>query len=210
MLTTSNHQTLWFSTTNKDVGLGAADGSSSTDPKDVKSYRERAADLRDQAKERAADYRDQAKDGAKTFGGMMKAYGPVFVGTYLSVYCITLGSLYVGVESGVMDPVTTLGYLTGNHDEARSSAVVVAELLEHYTLTEPFADTVKEKPALANFAIAWVSAKFTEPLRLGVTALIVPRVARYFGRTVPASNTDPVETTATTGDSHSKLDPKKP
>ena len=196
-IASGGHQAMWFSTTDKGADL-------TEDHKDKQTYRERAA-----------DYRDQAKDGAKSFGGMMKAYGPVFIGSYLTIYGITLGSLYLGVESGVMDPVTTLGYLTGNHEEARSSAVVVAELLEKYTITEPFADTVKQKPALANFAIAWVSTKFTEPFRLAATAAVVPRVARYFGRSgspPPEVDSEVVSNTtrATDDDTLSKDDLKKP
>ncbi|CAB9521182.1 Protein of unknown function (DUF1279) [Seminavis robusta] len=166
----------WFSTTSSE------DDNKKTDT--ATTYGERAAEYR----ERASEYSDKAKDGAKSFGGMMKAYGPTFLGTYLSVYAVTLGGLYVGVESGVLDPVTLLGYITGNHDDARSTAEVVAELLKHYTLTERWADTVQQKPHWANFAVAWVSTKFTEPIRFGATVAIVPRVARYFGVVVPSNN----------------------
>ena len=167
----AGRQVMWFSTTKADS--------------ETNSY-----------KDRAAHYGNQAKDGAKSFGGMMKTYGPVFIGTYLSVYAMTLGSLYVGVESGVLDPVTILGYITGNHEEARSSAEVVAEMLEHYTITEPFAEMVREKPPVANFAIAWVTTKFTEPMRLGLTAVVVPRVARHFG-VGPKANIPPKNEEAT-------------
>lgn len=206
LLTSGGRQAMWLSTTDKGADLtataaAAAESSAINNHEDKQTYRERAA-----------DYGNQAKDGAKTISGMMKAYGPVFIGSYLTIYGITLGSLYLGVESGVMDPVTTLGYLTGNHEEARSSAVVVAELLEKYTITEPFADTVKQKPALANFAIAWVSTKFTEPFRLAATAAVVPRVARYFGRGTPPPEADPevVSHTTRADDTLRKDDPKKP
>ncbi len=35
---------------------------------------------------------------------------------------------------------------------------------------------------VGTFATAWVMTKFTEPLRLGVTSGIVPRVAKWLGR----------------------------
>jgi hypothetical protein len=35
---------------------------------------------------------------------------------------------------------------------------------------------------VGTFAIAWVMAKFTEPLRLGFTIATVPTIARWFGR----------------------------
>ena len=135
-------------------------------------------------RERASEYGEKAKEGAQSFGGMMKTYGPTFVWTYLSVYVANLSLFYIGIETGALDPVTLLGYITGNHEEiTRKSSEVVAELLEHYTVTAPFAETVKAKPGLANFGIAWISTKFTEPLRFGAVVAIVPRVARYFGKT---------------------------
>lgn len=129
-------------------------------------------------------YRERARSGAKSFGGMMKKYGPTFVATYLSVYVGNLSLFYLGIASGMLDPVMMIGYVTGNHEEVRSTAIVVSELLEKYTITAPFAETVKEKPNLANFAVAWISTKFTEPIRMGVSVAIVPSVARYFG-TIP-------------------------
>jgi len=143
--------------------------------------REKAVHYKDQAREQASHYADEARGHAKSFGGMMKLYGPFAVGTYFSAYVITLGSLYAGVESGVLDPVSLLGYISGNPDDARSTAMVVAEMLEKYTLTEHFAETVRQKPALANFAVAWATTKFTEPIRLAFTVAVTPRVARYFG-----------------------------
>lgn len=168
---------MWFSTSTKEEGDGpAAAAAASTDATTESSSKKKKT-----YKQRAAQYGNQAKDGAKGFGGIMKMYGPVAIGTYLSIYAVFLGGLYAGVESTLLDPVTLLGYMTGNHDEARSSAVVVGEMMEHYTITQPFAEMVQEKPKLANFSIAWIACKFTEPLRLAATAAITPRVARHLG-----------------------------
>lgn len=35
---------------------------------------------------------------------------------------------------------------------------------------------------VGTFAIAYIMTKFTEPLRLGVTIVAVPRVARWLGK----------------------------
>jgi hypothetical protein len=131
-------------------------------------------------RERAGYYGGQARHGAKSFGGMMKKYGPVFFATYMGVYVSTVGGLYLGVESGVLDPAQMLDWITGNHEETRSSAAVVAEIMGKYRLTEGFADICLEKPHVANLAIAWVATKFTEPIRIALTASIVPRIARHF------------------------------
>lgn len=38
---------------------------------------------------------------------------------------------------------------------------------------------IKENPRLGTLAIAWVATKFTEPLRLGATVVIAPKIAKY-------------------------------
>jgi hypothetical protein len=165
-----NQSLMWFSTSTTNNKEESKD-------KDHKmSYSEK----RDYYRERAGYYGGQARDGAKSFGGMMKKYGPVFFATYMGVYVSTVGGLYLGVESGALDPAQMLDWITGNQEETRSSAEVVAEILGKYRLTQDFAEICLEKPHVANLAIAWVATKFTEPLRLAFTAAIVPRIARHF------------------------------
>lgn len=163
-----SHGIVWFSasTTTKE---GEKD----------KDHKMTSSERRDYYKERAGYYGGKAKSGAKSFGGMMKKYGPVFFVTYMGVYVSTVAGLYVGVESGVMDPTQILDYITGNHEENKTSAEVIADILGKYRLTEGFADTCLEKPRIANLAIAWFATKFTEPIRLAFTASIVPRIARH-------------------------------
>lgn len=100
-------------------------------------------------RERATQYRDQAREGAKSFGGLMKQYGPVFFGTYLSVYVATLSALFSGIQSGAIDPAYVLGWISGNPDDIRSTATIVAEMLEKYPWTEQYAPIVHEKPHYA-------------------------------------------------------------
>lgn len=35
---------------------------------------------------------------------------------------------------------------------------------------------------VGTFAIAWVMTKFTEPVRLGVTLAVLPKIARILGK----------------------------
>lgn len=90
---------------------------------------------------------------------MMKQYGSVFVGTYLSVYVATHLSLFSDVQSGVIDPSYVLiSWITENDpNNVRSTATIVAELLEKYPWTESYAPIVHEKPYCA---VSWYSLYF--------------------------------------------------
>lgn len=116
---------------------------------------------------------------------MIRLYGPVFVGTYLSVYATTLGSLFLGVQSGVLDPGYVLGMVSSDEASAKSSVEAIVEIMEHYPWTKPWAPVIERNPQWTNFGVAWVATKFTEPIRLAITIPLVPRVARYFGYGTP-------------------------
>lgn len=149
------------------------------------SYRTRAKHASQHARERmsanAAKTSKAARKGAKTAKEMLQQYGPVFVGTYMSIYFLTWGTLFVGMDSGLLDPVAILGWIGGNAQEGKSTVHVVVEILEKYSWTAPYAETVEKNPHFANLAVAWITTKFTEPLRLAVTLGIVPKLARHFG-----------------------------
>lgn len=125
-----------------------------------------------------------AKEGAKSVSGMLRKYGPVFVGTYGAVYFTTLGLLFCGVQSGLLDPLVLFSWLGGTPDEsaaAKSTVHLVVEWMEQHTITKPYAGLVERHPAGANLAVAWIAVKFTEPIRLAVALTLTPRVARYLG-----------------------------
>jgi len=54
-----------------------------------------------------------------------------------------------------------------------------------YPIGKPVVAFVESNPHAGLFALAWVTTKFTEPVRLLVTIMIVPRIARYLGRVPP-------------------------
>lgn len=156
------------------------------DPSNLLSIRERASTMRDTARGRYRDFREHpgqsARDGAKTFGGMLQQYGPVFVGTYVGVYFATLGVLFLGVESGFLDPTGLFNMLGHNDDgETKNTVKLVVDFMEQYELTAKYAHIVEKRPEVANLAVAWIAVKFTEPLRLATSLAITPRIARYFG-----------------------------
>jgi len=162
--------------------------------------RKRATDMRHKATSKAALFRDSAqghyrdfredpsqsaRTGAKSFGNMLRLYGPVFVGTYGAVYFGTLGFLFTCVESGVLDPVTLFDWLghggAESAGETKSTVDYVVQFMENHALTKPYAHIIEKKPEVANLAVAWIAVKFTEPVRLAVSMAVTPRVARYFG-----------------------------
>jgi hypothetical protein len=128
--------------------------------------------------------RKAARKGARSASEMIKRYGPVFIGTYLGIYVTTLGTLYIGVESGVLDPAYIMSWVAEDGETSKSTVHIVAEFMEHYSWTKGYAPLVINNPGFANLGVAWIATKFTEPLRLGATALVVPRIARYSGYVV--------------------------
>lgn len=135
--------------------------------------------------QRRESARKAASKGAKSAREMFRTYGPVFVGTYLTVYAATLGSLFLGIESGALDPGFVLSQVSSNSEEAKSTVQVIIEVMDHYPWTRPAVPVLEKNPELANFGVAWVATKFTEPLRLAITFPIVPRVARAVGWVEP-------------------------
>lgn len=145
----------------------------------------RAGNLREAARHQITEFREHpgqsARDGAKSFGGMVRKYGPVFVGTYATVYFSTLGLLFLGVESGVLDPVQLFTWFGAENGAEKSTVQLVVDFLKHHTVTEPYANFVEKNPSMANLAVAWISIKFTEPVRLPLALTLTPHVARYIG-----------------------------
>jgi Protein of unknown function (DUF1279) len=145
--------------------------------------------MRDTARGHYRDFREHpaksARLGAKTFGGMLRQYGPVFLGTYMSVYFATLGGLFLGVESGVLDPAGLFHMLGHAGDDASGETIntvkLVIDFMEQYEFTSKYVHVIEKRPEVANLAVAWIAVKFTEPLRLAVSLAITPRIARYFG-----------------------------
>lgn len=137
------------------------------------------------------------KKGASSIREMIRKYGWTFLSTYFTLYVITLGSLFTSLDTGLLDPSTlkdisinTLPWHTGaeavEQDEADAEEIVsaidmVANYMRKYSWTEDYADLVKRNPHTSNLAIAWVATKLTEPVRLGVTLAIVPRISRMMG-----------------------------
>ena len=146
-----------------------------------------------------------AKKGAIGVRDMIQKYGFTFLGTYFSVYFGTLGALFAGIDSGLMDPATlmdSVSWIPGIHiggggedgEGTKTTVDIVVQLMQKYEFTKPYADAVAENPHTANLGVAWIATKFTEPIRLGVSIAIVPRIHKALGRDVPKDEDDDCET----------------
>jgi hypothetical protein len=145
------------------------------------SYRDRAREGAQKADAAARKGAKVARKGATTASEMIRQYGPVFVGTYFSIYLLSWGAIFCGMDSGLIDPVQIMGYISGGAEESKSTVHLLVEYMEKYELFRPYAETVEKNPHFANLGVAWVTNKFTEPVRLMITIAIVPRLARHFG-----------------------------
>lgn len=112
---------------------------------------------------------------ASHIGQLIKTYGSVGLVTYLGVYLTTLGSLYLVVDYQMSK---------GEFDE--NSTFNPLQLLQDcidWMKTRGIPVPLEKVDAKAgSFAIAWVCAKITEPLRFLFTVAITPAIARALGR----------------------------
>ena len=177
--------------------------------------RDRIQDTRTAAVAQMKEFREHpaqsAKESAKTFSGMLRKYGPVFIGTYGCVYFTTLGLLFSGVQSGILDPLALFGYL-GSHNpsehgaETATTVHLVVDWMVNHDITKPYAPYIEQNPAFANLAVAWIAVKFTEPVRLPIALALTPRVSRFLGYTKEI----PEETTTTTNTTTTQSPPPPP
>ena len=66
----------------------------------------------------------------------------------------TLGGLFLGVQSGILDPVVLFGWF-GHADagETKNTVQLVVDFMNDHTLTQPYAELVERNPAMANLAV---------------------------------------------------------
>ena len=178
--------------------------------------------MRDSARASYKDFKEHPKEsmqaGAKSFSGMLRKYGPVFIGTYAGVYLTTLGSFFACVQTGLLDPAYLFS-LFGHVDagEAKNTVDLVVDWMRNHSITEPYAPFIELNPYLANLAVAWIAVKFTEPIRAAVSLAITPRVSRMLGYTKTADGDEeenesasPEETTGPDAASAAKIDATQP
>eukprot|EP00591_Stephanopyxis_turris_P009332 CAMPEP_0195514958 /NCGR_PEP_ID=MMETSP0794_2-20130614/6185_1 /TAXON_ID=515487 /ORGANISM="Stephanopyxis turris, Strain CCMP 815" /LENGTH=237 /DNA_ID=CAMNT_0040643319 /DNA_START=218 /DNA_END=931 /DNA_ORIENTATION=- len=126
--------------------------------------------------------------GAIRVKDLWKKYGVLAMGTYASLYFGTVGGLFICIDSGIIDPSTLVNLFGGGEGDVVASGgeeggggivKLLTDYLEKFDFTRPYVEKIEKNPQLINLGVAWIAAKFTEPIRLGLTVVIVPRLARF-------------------------------
>eukprot|EP00240_Pyramimonas_obovata_P006971 CAMPEP_0118957650 /NCGR_PEP_ID=MMETSP1169-20130426/62214_1 /TAXON_ID=36882 /ORGANISM="Pyramimonas obovata, Strain CCMP722" /LENGTH=147 /DNA_ID=CAMNT_0006905743 /DNA_START=1915 /DNA_END=2358 /DNA_ORIENTATION=- len=116
------------------------------------------------------------------FKTLWKQYGWTFLGTYLSVYVVTLSGIYLLMYNGLMrtDTIHQDKDLHAHGMNPRQLQKRVDGWLKDYLGLDVGLDKVD--PRTSTFVTAWLTTKLTEPARFVFTAMVTPRVARALGR----------------------------
>ena len=117
--------------------------------------------------------KESSKKSRITVWNLWNQYGVVFLGTYLGVYCVTLSSLFLLLNFGLV-----------GEERANQIVVDVAEYFDWSDLNQVDPDSWHAWifNMNANLPIAWILTKFTEPLRLATAVAITPTFARLLKR----------------------------
>lgn len=128
------------------------------------------------AREKISDMKDTAKEKGRQAQSRLKQlwhkYGYVAIVTYFGLYFGTLFLIYLAFHFK----------LTGNFDP---QAIVRWLGLE--------AHFAKFDSKAGEFAMAWLTTKLTEPVRIALTAFLTPKIARLVGRAPPKKLADAVK-----------------
>lgn len=97
-----------------------------------------------------------------------KKYGMIGIVIYFGIYFATLGSLYLALSAGLFN------------------AADVIESVKRYGLgwlihTEEISPSAQKA---TTFAVAWLLAKLTEPLRFAITLAITPYIAKLIRKRI--------------------------
>lgn len=130
--------------------------------------------------------KEKLKEGATNFMSMAKAYGPVFIGFYLSLYVTTLGCMYVALDLDLfnaktfdMDIESVLKRIAGMIETFENT---IGKTNEDGKWSKSVDAYVTANPKMATFLVGWALTKLTEPPRFLVSVMVVPRLARWLGR----------------------------
>nr|CAG4715986.1 unnamed protein product [Naegleria fowleri] len=95
----------------------------------------------------------------------VKKYGILGVVIYLGIYVLTLGTLFLLLQEGFLATKDVLAWL---HNSGFDKYIDMNDL--------------KKSERNANFVVAWVLTKFTEPVRMAVTLAITPYIYKVLRR----------------------------
>ena len=152
---------------------------------------------------------------------LWKKYGMIFLGNYLTIYVGSIGIFFVLYDNGILLPsdmgasvdmvhdipsvdndldVEILGKdapkleHSENQTTEQNNADVFSFILKRFHL-EAYAPT-EIKPWMGNFAIAWLTSKLVEPVRMLLAVTTTPYLAKFIRRGDSTDNTDNTDISA--------------
>ena len=164
------------------MGFVQFSSQSNTDAENAKKLR------KEERKARNKERRARVGAAAKNAGANVKKYGPVFVATYGSLYVSTLAGMFVALDNGLFN-AATFGM------DPAAAVTKACDLIESLTGYADGPQYVRDNPRVGTFMLGWVMTKFTEPIRLGVTVLVVPRLSKWLGQSPSTGDAAPSEAT---------------
>ncbi|POM71703.1 membrane protein [Phytophthora palmivora] len=116
---------------------------------------------------------------------LWRKYGVVAIGTYLTMYGVVLGSMYLAIDQGwVHTTKRTNSKGEGQSDDSFNLVTTTnkfVKIAEDLGIAQ-YLEVERVNSKTGTFLLAWIATKFTEPVRLAVTIAITPRIARFLGR----------------------------
>ncbi|KAG8057605.1 hypothetical protein GUJ93_ZPchr0002g23443 [Zizania palustris] len=123
---------------------------------------------------------------------LVRKYGKVAVGVHLSVSCASITGLYVAINNNVdVDAIfRKIGISPGVREEAEAPAATGGEVMREPSLDagvpgeEPPRNRTRELVASSGgaLALALICNKALMPVRIPVTVVLTPPVARFLAR----------------------------
>ena len=162
---------------------------------------------------------------------LWKKYGMIFLGNYLTIYVGSIGIFFVLYDNGILLPsdmgasvdmvhdipsvdndldVEILGKdapkleHSENQTTEQNNADVFSFILKRFHL-EAYAPT-EIKPWMGNFAIAWLTSKLVEPVRMLLAVTTTPYLAKFIRRGDSTDNTDITDNTDNTDTRNKKME----
>ena len=121
---------------------------------------------------------------------LVKQYGSLVWKTYWGIYFGTLGTFFVGIQSGVLAGLvvkaTTSSFsaaASATASASSGSATTIPQIAYNFMISHswlmPYAHYVQESPTIANFCVSFVMAEASEPIRILATCAVVPLLANH-------------------------------
>ena len=126
---------------------------------------------------------------------LVKQYGSLVWKTYWGIYFGTLGTFFVGIQSGVLAGLvvkattSTSAAASAGASTTTSIPQIAYNFMISHAWLMPYAHYVQESPTIANFCVSFVMAEASEPIRILATCALVPLVANHIKTSSESSTT---------------------